>query len=365
MIEFFIVLTIVTLLAYYLERTSVTIGRCRSGKLRRYRRREINPYGFYSILVILIFFVGLRVSYNDTWVYRLNFVQLVPGMQSFERIDWRISENPGFQICNIIIKTYISQDPQVMLFLYSFITIILLFLFYRRWSTQFWLTVFLFGSSSTLLFSMAAVKQVAAMSIGLWGISCFLKNKRYWFVVLVLIGTSLHAFLPFYLTAFFLYDKVWSKKVLLAILGALVAGLFIEQFIELTSSATQLIGAEYEKHGELAEAGMNVMRFAVYCVTPVLTWIYRHQINEKGDKLMILFSNFTLIGWCFMFVALFVSANMFGRMAAYFDPFMHLALTTLLVRYIPRTERRFVLSGCITAYCIFLFSELFIQGFVY
>lgn len=365
MIEFFIVLTIVTLLAYYLERTSVTIGRCRSGKLRRYRRREINPSGFYSILVILIFFVGLRVSYNDTWVYRLKFIQLVPGMQAFERIDWSISENPGFQMCNVIIKTFISDNAQVMFFLYALVTLTLFFLFYRRWSTQFWLTVFLFISSSTLLFSMAAVKQVAAMGIGLCAVSCFLKNKRYWFVVLVLIGTSLHAFLPFYLAAFFLYDKVWSKKVLLVILGAVLAGLFIEQFIELTSSATQLIGEEYEQHGELAEAGMSIMRFAVYCVTPVLTWIYRHQINEKGDKLMILFSNFTLIGWCFMFIALFVSANLFGRMAAYFDPFMHLALTTLLVRYIPQTERRFAISGCIAGYSFFLCFELWSRGFVY
>lgn len=365
MIVFLMISALVTLLAYFSERKSVVTARDRLGRSRRYRRREIDSYGFYSILIILVVFVGLRGSFNDTWAYIYDFDLLDTGMQAFEEMDWDLADNPGFYISNVFIKTVISENAQVMLILYSWATLLPFFLFYRRWSAMFWLTVFLFTASSMLLFSMAAMKQVLAMAIGLCGVNCFLKGERYRFVAWVLLGSTIHPYVPFYFFAFFLHDRVWSRKILLVIFLAALGGVFIEQFLQIVSGATQMIGAEYEKHGELSGPGMNFLRFLFYCISPILTWVYRHQINENRDKMMILFSNLTLIGWCFLFTALFVSANMFGRMAAYFDPFMHLSLTTILVRYIPKDSRWFIVPGCVAGYFLFIALELHIKGFVY
>jgi hypothetical protein len=66
-----------------------------------------------------------------------------------------------------------------------------------------------------------------------------------------------------------------------------------------------------------------------------------------------------------MFISLFIGANMFGRMAMYFDPFMHLALTVFLISYIPVSIKSIVKFGCVLSYTLFFSFELYTRGFIY
>lgn len=364
MIYIFTILIVTTLLAYYAERKSVVVLPDRFGVPRLYEKRRISRYAFFSILAILVLFVGLRTSYNDTYAYQVAFNQLDTGLDAFQEMGWVLADNPGFYISNVLIKTYVSENSQVMLFLYALSTIVLFLLFYRRWSDTFWLTVYLFTATGMLLLSMAAVKQVLAMGIGLYGITCFLTNRRIGFVICVLIGSTIHPYLLLYLSAFLLCGRVWSRKIFMILIATLLSGIFIEQFVQIARDATELIGASYAENTLLGQ-GVNFFRFGVYTVTPVLTWKFRRRINASGSNMLILCLNFTLVGWCFMFVALFANPNVFGRMAAYFSPFMHLALPSLLIRYAPRKNRLLILSGCVAGYFIYLVFELYARGFTY
>ena len=365
MTAFFLTTIAATLLAFYAEQRSVVTARTGTGSLRRHRRRTINPHAFWSVLSLLVLFVGLRDSYNDTLGYRRNFNNLYVGLNGLENINWALAENPGFHISNILIKTIISKNSQVMFLIYAMISLGLVTFFYQRWSIKLWLTIYLFSSSGLLLFSMAAQKQVLAMAIGVYGITCFLQNKKKWFVAIILLGGTIHPYLLFYLGAFVLSDRLWSKKVTMIVGVVALAGFFTEQFVQLASSTTQVMGAELEKHGELSGKGVNILRFLVYSVTPALTWIHRTRINEAGSKSLILFSNLTLIGWCFMFIALFSNANTFGRMAMYFDPFMHVALTTILCKLTLRDHRHVMLTCCLLGYFFYLSFELYNSAFEY
>ena len=66
-----------------------------------------------------------------------------------------------------------------------------------------------------------------------------------------------------------------------------------------------------------------------------------------------------------VFFALFVSANMFARMATYFNPFMRLALTAMLTLYFKRKYRRHVLALTMIGYFVFLSYQLYISQFIY
>jgi hypothetical protein len=252
-----------------------------------------------------------------------------------------------------------------MLFLYALVTLTFYFIFYRKWSQSLWVTVYLFIVAGMLLFTMAALKQVLAMSIGLCAITCFLTNKRGWFVFCVLLASTIHVYVLFYLLAPLLSDRLWSRKVILIILGAVLSGVFVELFVRLAYGVTGFFGAEYDKYDEVSGEGLNILRFFVYCCAPALTWIYREEINGSRKRAVILFANFTLLGWCFMFIGLFAGANMLARMALYFDPFMHLALTSLLVFYIPDWKRRYILPGCLLGYLLYFSLDLYSRGFVY
>lgn len=365
MIIIFLILIVTTLLAYFAESKTSVARRNGLGRVQRYKIRRVNNSLFYILLALFVFFVGLRGSHNDTAAYLIVFKNLDTSLELFSERKWNLAFNPGFQISNYLIKILISDNPHVMLFLYALVTLTFYFIFYRKWSQSLWVTVYLFIVAGMLLFTMAALKQVLAMSIGLYGITCFLTNKHRWFVFCVLLASSIHVYVLFYLLAPLLSDRLWSRKVILIILGAVSSGVFVEFFLQLAYGVTGIFGAEYEKYDEVSGEGLNILRFFVYCCAPVLTWIYREKINGSRKRAVILFANFTLIGWCFMFIGLFVGANMLARMAMYFDPFMHLALTSLLVFYIPDWNRRYILPGFLLGYLLYFSFDLYSRGFVY
>ena len=144
-----------------------------------------------------------------------------------------------------------------------------------------------------------------------------------------------------------------------------MAGVFTEFYVRLAAGATELLGHDYQEYGELSQKGMNFFRFLVWCVAPSLAWIYRHEITARKDQTTGLFVNLAILGWCFSFVALFVSANMFGRMARYFDPFVHVLLVTLFINYVPREKRGFNIAVCLLGFSIYFVVDLYLSDFVY
>lgn len=352
-------------MAYLGQKKIIEIRYDRSGVPFKFRRYKVNSYAFFSMLIVFILFVGLRGSFNDTAAYIVGYERLSVGWDVIREFNWSLGSNPGFHFVNTLLKTFVSENAQVMLFMWALVTIFLFFRFYRQWSDRFWLTVFLYTSTGMLLFSMAALKQVLAMSIGLYGITCLLRNQRRMFVVCILVGSTIHTYLLLYLVAFFLMDRTWSGKMVFVVFGAVLSGIFIESFISFAYKATELLGAEYAASDALSGQGLNIFRFMVYCIPPVLTWSYRKKINKSKNIALILFSNLMLIGWSFMFIALFISANMFARMGMYFDPFMHLTLTALLVSIIPRNSQSVVIMICVISYVFYFFYQVNVANFNY
>lgn len=365
MIYIFSIFIITTLLAYYGEKKLINIGYDQKGKPYRFKRYRVNSFAFISMLIIFILFVGLRTSYNDTTAYIVGYERLSVGLEAIRDINWGLGSNPGFQLSNTLLKTFVSENAQVMLFIWALITIVLFFRFYRRWSERFWLTVFLYTASGTLLFSMAALKQVLAMGIGLYGITCLLRHQRTAFIICILIGSTIHTYLLLYLVAFFLMDRLWSGKMVSIVIGAVLSGVFIEYFVRFAYSTTELLGSEYAEFDALSGQGLSIYRFMVYSIVPMLTWIYRKKINMSGNVALILFSNLTLIGWCFMLIALFSNGNMFGRMGMYFDPFMHLTLTALLVCILPQKNRNEIILACVISYVLYFSYQIYEADFAY
>lgn len=361
----FVIIFATCWLAFLAEKVQTFPVVDRNGAQRMHTGRRLNPLLFSAVVSILVFFVGLRTSFNDTLAYRRGFDTLGTGLGELAYTDWALANNPGFYIANVFIKTFISEDPQVMLFIYGLLTIVPMALFFRRWSERLWLTFFLFIASGTLLFSMAAIKQVVAMAIGVCGISCFLAGKRLWFVFFIALAGTVHPYVILYLSAFFLADRVWSEKAIAITLATVLGGVFLNSVIGYAYAVTAMIGADYAEHEALSGKGVHLARFGVYCVGPALSLICRKQINASRDRTLILFANLSLIGWCFMFIGLFTAANMFARTAIYFNPFICLSLTTLLLRYLPEPYRRDALPCAVICYLVFFYFELSNTGFEY
>lgn len=329
-----------------------------NGHHYQFPQLKVKKTGVFTIATFLTLFAGFRAAFNDTMNYRAGFDKITKGWESITNVSLSIGDHPGFVIYQIALKTWIGDNSQVLIFTSSLITIFCFVFFDQAWSRKFSLSVYLFITTGLLYFTMAAMKQVLAMAIGLGAIHCLLKGKKIGFAFLLLLASTFHPYILLFGLSYFLKGKVWTQKVVLLLILAIVSGIYMSQFLEIALTTISTVGKTYTLD-EFGGRGVNNLRFLVHCVTPVMSYMYRDAINKSRDTVTILACNFSIVSLAFMILALFGSANMFARMATYFLPLANIATTNIIVNYVPVRNRSITFWGCVAGYlvfCLYLFT---------
>jgi len=318
---------------------------------------------FTSIVVLILSLLsGFRTEYNDTKRYIYNFIHYVPEhiIDFFNNYSMALGDYPGFFFFQSLLKDFVSDNPYVFIFTSSVFINILIISFYKKYSTAFSLSVFLYITSGLFMLGMGAMKQMLAVSIGIWSIHFFIKNNQKIFLFLLFLASTFHPFILLYLAVYFFNTQVWTKKILSMILATLLVGLFFTQFVETILGAAGAIGVNYDPSFILNKAGVNPLRIAIFSVAPILSYIYREEINNSEDKMIIIAVNFSIISFLFMLVASYGGANMFGRLASYFEPFTYLVIPWILYKFIPKNYNWIFIGSFIFAYSFFFYYQFVI-----
>lgn len=314
-----------------------------------YRHKE--KIFFFLMAVVVIVFVGLRTSYNDTETYRYSYELMPTGMGNILNLDLSLGSNPGFNILNTILKT-IGFSTQDFLMIYAVVTVGIYFWFVRKYSNNIWLSVFLFFTMGCYTFTMAAIKQCVAVAFCLVGIDRLLREKKISFVFWILFASTFHPYSLMYLIAPFLMFKPWTNKtyILLAVFGLI--GLGIQPLLGTVVDITTMLGEEYDAATFTGE-GINIFRLAVVWVPVIVSFFVRKYLREANTKKDNLILNLTILNAEIMFIGLFGTANYFGRLANYFLIFQALCLPHLFNGFTTGSKK------IITFLCVFCFLLYF------
>ena len=126
--------------------------------------RNKNRICYFLIFAILSIFIGMRTSYNDTYVYITGYEKAKPISEIWGSIDFRLGANPGFVLTNALLKTCHVSEQGFVLF-YSILAVGSSIYFLRKYSNAITLSLFLFFATNSYTICAAAVKQVTAMSL--------------------------------------------------------------------------------------------------------------------------------------------------------------------------------------------------------
>ena len=310
---------------------------------------------FYTVLVIsIVFFVGLRRWCNDTGEYREIYEYITPATGSiFRGIRlWKLGESPGFELVNRILK-HLGCSSQTYLLAYSVATNGLYSWFLRKHSTHFWLSFFLFWTMGCYIFTAAAIRQCAAMAIGLIGVDYALEEKWRPFVIWILISALFHPYTILYLILPWLRFSPWTKPTWYLLFGSVAAGFGLQLIVGVLLSVASLMGREYSE-GSFSGEGVSLFRLLVIWAPIILSFLLREQTMRSEDVKNNIFLNLSFINAGLMFVALFGTANYFARLANYFLFFQTLALPWML-RFIKVDNRRTVRYFIIVCYFLYFF----------
>ena len=311
--ELLIILVIVTGLAYLSQKESM--------KITNGDGRIHSDIYLILLLIFLILFSGLRTSYNDTQHYIAGFRNSV-GFQEFlanpENIN--LLNNPLFYGFQSIIRSFTSNE-NVFFIICAFIVNVLNVRFIKR-NTEidnFAFSMFLYVALGTLMLSIAAQKQILAMSVLTLAISSLIEQKYFKYFLIVLIAGSIHSYAWLFLFFPLFGRKVWGFRTF--VLLFLTIGIMltfqntIESFMKVADQAGKNIPVEEVFDGNR----MNLFRVAVYSVVPFTAFFFKKRIQGTLDRKYSIFLQMSIVCMVFMLLGTMNGANMFGRSANYFE----------------------------------------------
>ena len=355
MLQVVLFLVISTLLAYAIQQSNVYIRYNGDPWNCGWQLHSGKNYICYIIfLLFAIFFVGLRQRGNDTPIYLINYLtQITAFPGELNGMKWSLGANPGFQIYQSLIKLVFGNNGLWLTMVTAIISTISLFEFYRRYSINFIFSIYLLIASTLFTFTMGAMKQVLAFSIGIWILPLAIQKKWSVIAILLFIACSIHTYVLFYAAIPILIGKMFSWKVKACFVVSIFIGSHLMAFMEKALVITETFGDEYQIEYWTEGTGVNILRVPIFLVTPILGLIFKKEIQKIGNVFVNGCINLSVISSCFMILAIFGGANMFGRMAIYWEPFTFIALPGICQSLKKRSWYKTFLSGLVLCFLFF------------
>ncbi|MBE7064492.1 MAG: EpsG family protein [Ruminococcaceae bacterium] len=306
----------------------------------------------YAITIILSLYCGLRTSFNDTWIYMSNFINLDTSLSS---VDLSISENPGFTLLQIFIKRFISDNPQWLILICATITIYLNIQFIKEYSINVGASVFLYMTSCVYMFGFAAVKQTLATALMMIAFTFAVEKKWIRFYMIFVVAVSIHAYAFVFVVTPFFVRSAWGKWSYTVLFGSVTIGVLFNSFIGVF---LKILGAINDSYSAdlLVGDGVSLYRVVVFFVPVGLSWLCRSYVKKQNDRMLNLCCNFSLIGFAFMFIALFGNPVLFGRMGNYFLPFSLVTVCYMVFRCTKKTNRYVMVLIMGAAYLVYFYT---------
>ena len=313
MTKLLVIFAVAMVLAYISDRNTKAL--LASGK----RYTAWSDWVYVLLVIILVLFAGLRTSYNDTWNYIAGF-KVAPTLFEFlaEPKNLNPFKNPLFYIYQSTLRT-LGFDAQMMIFLSSLFTQICFIRFFKRYSEKFVFSIFLYFTLGTFVFTLAAIKQVLAMAILTLAFPCLEKRKWFSYFLLVIVAMLFHTYAIAFAVLPFFSVRPWRKFTFLFVLCMVILMLNFEDAITAFMEQANDLGKTLADEEIFDNQQVNVLRLLVYAVTPLVSFVFQKWTLRNSSKMNNVLIHMSIISLAFMSMGTQTGANMFGRMANYFE----------------------------------------------
>lgn len=304
----------------------------------------------YLIFFCLVFcsMAALRGRYigNDTDTYLRLFSSISELPLSIDISFGRFEK--GFVLLNKFLS-FISTNPQIILIFSSMVTYIALYIFIRRESKHYWISIILFLINGYYRLSMSAIRQMIAISILIFGYYALKEKKYIKYMIIATVAFSIHSSAIVPAIIIYIATLNWKKfyyKILLTI--SIVVMLSKDIIIKLVSmffNFSRYIGSKYDDGINIASIMLVLM-----CLACLLVIYY----SNKKDYNSNIFFKIEFIRLCMLLIAL--RLNSIDRMADYFFVFEIVGVTNALSKYKYQNTRQILLISLF--FCYILYSVI-------
>ena len=259
------------------------------------------------------------------------------------------SSEIGYTFLNVLIS-FFTENRYIFILIVTLIIYILLFVSIKKYTVNYPLATILF-LGLWFFFTFTYLRQVLGATIVWLGIRYVIERKFWKFMVVVLIGFSMHNSAIIFFPLYFIPQRKFSPKLIVGImLSLLVLGLssIPNSFFEVYESSSIVERhAEYNASGGLRVAYILEAFFFLYL-------ILKNYKNIPNDKQHVVLLNMALV-FCGILL-LFVRSENGGRLSWYY---MIGIISTLTFIYSYRYNIQTLGSFLIIGVCLFLYLRIY------
>lgn len=329
-------------------------------KVERYR-------WLFAILIFvpIIWMAGNRGWFADTGLYITNYQEMPSNLLELPNYVANVSKDKGFSALSVILKTILGSEYTPYLMVLAAFQGISLVCFFRKYSSDYILSVFLFiASTDYLSWMFNGLRQFMAVTIILFATPLMLKKKYFSVICVILLASTMHQsallMIPFVIIA---QGEAWNKKTLLFIAATLLAVVFVDQFTNLLDDA--LTGTQYvnvvSDYTSWNDDGTNPLRVAVYSVPALLALLGKKRIWAEHNLVINFCANMSIISMGLYFVSMVTSGIFIGRLPIYCSLFGYILLPWEINNLFMRESKVFAYIGLIGAYIVFYYYAMFLS----
>lgn len=286
-------------------------------------KHSLNRKAFWLPLFILVLFASIR-NYRvgtDTQAYIKNFINEL----DYNYFNFLDGVELGYQLLEYTLLR-ITHNYFWLFFVTSFLIVFCYLYVFKKNSTDYTTSIFLFITLGTYTFFFNGLRQGIAMAIFALAIPYLIKRNFYKYFLICILASLFHntalLMIPFYFLVN-LNIKL-EYKLILTFSGSLILSRYL--IIYLAS-----INERYESYAQASENSGGLLKLLFYCVIFLITYIGSYIYKIKDKNFIQLFSFYSL-GIAFMIPIALLEANPSGpqRLLSYFTWILALILPILL-----------------------------------
>lgn len=287
-------------------------------------------------------FSFLRTAYNDTYNYIYAFQNsesILEGLQSGIFTDW--TGNPWSELYESIMRS-VTDNYHIYFLIPALLSSLAVVKLFKRYSVSPAFSLLIFFSIGTYVMYIAALKQCIAMFFLLMALPYAIDKKYVRFYLLVIVAVLFHTHAFMFAIVPLLMEKPWGKVSWILLGTALFAMATYDSTLGRFMEYAQSLGAMVAEIEVFDSHQINILRVMVYWIPALLALIFRQRLFNDSTRAENLFVNMSLVSAFILMIGLVQGANLFARMAAYFEIATAVALPWMVKKLFTKQSAQMV-----------------------
>lgn len=335
---------------------------------RIFEVKEMRWHFLPAIIMIVPFIVwaGFRpidTAGFDTSVYNTSFLQAPSSISQLPSYLETITKDKGFSVLTVFIKCIFGNSPELYFLILALFQMICIALVYRKYSCDYWLSIFIFVSSTEYISWMHnSIRQFTAVALVFAAAPLLFKRKYIMLIAIILLASTIHASALLMLPIIFIVQgKVLNKKTILCVIAVILALLFVSRFtnlLDILLSDTQYknVVSDWQSFNDDGTSPLRAMVYSIPAILVLFGWKYI--CNEKNPVIQIA-ANASIITAALSWLSTATSGIFLGRLPIWTGLYSAgILLPWEINNFFTEKSAKLIKSMAVICYIVFFYYQM-------